>query len=196
MQAIAYYVELIQYEPLQTTTLEPPFTGDDDGDDDNSSSTESNVISTSPSSYFTKPTTQWQPATTTTTTKRTTAVPWWVTLPSTTTTTTTPPPKPSSVPWYIEQTTHTHFPGYFAPVTPPSSNPEVFHYEYEIPLNSINNYANQQQSVNKPQTGNLPILSISNNQFFDWFFQTKPKDVEAVKSSGMFIFIFFFSFVK
>lgn len=26
MQALAYYIELIQYEPLHTTTIEPPFT--------------------------------------------------------------------------------------------------------------------------------------------------------------------------
>ncbi|EDV48213.1 uncharacterized protein LOC6553458 [Drosophila erecta] len=31
MQALAYYIDLLQYEPLSSTTVEPPFSADDEG---------------------------------------------------------------------------------------------------------------------------------------------------------------------
>lgn len=83
MQVLAHNIELLQYEPLHSTTIEPPFT-----------------VSTTPltlpnfsSSSSTKPTTQqpvtwWSPPSTTTTQRPTT---WW-SPPSTTSTTTTAKP--------------------------------------------------------------------------------------------------------
>lgn len=80
MQALAYYIELIQYEPLFSTTVEPPFIA----------STTPMVIPSIPSSSTQKPpverpVTWWSPPSTTTQKP----VTWW-SPPSTTTTTNKP----------------------------------------------------------------------------------------------------------
>lgn len=135
MQALAYYVELIQYEPLYTTTIEPPYM----------LSTFTDEVTTTRLSFTTRPTT-----------------------------TSTP-----TRPWYdssIESTTPLHRPGVAAPQL----------YKGEDHLKPVdNNHHPIQSEVTTtshkpftPQTGPLPILSVSNTQFFDWFLQTKAEETQ------------------
>ncbi|KAJ6632957.1 hypothetical protein Bhyg_16057 [Pseudolycoriella hygida] len=184
MQAVAYYVELIQYEPQYMTTIEPPYTAAVVGAPVQSEEYTSTVSTTQRTTQRTTYSTSTRPTKTTTLTTRptwytttTTAIPttrptWYsTTRPPTTRPTwysTTRPPttsptqqttrKTTPLPWYADQTTQAHKPGYYQP-----SNP-LFDYP-----DSVN------RPTQKPQTGNLPLLSISQSQFFDWFLQMKTK---------------------
>ncbi|KAH8357207.1 hypothetical protein KR084_009578 [Drosophila pseudotakahashii] len=103
MQALAYYIDLLQYEPLSSTTVEPPFSADDD------------VVSTTASARPSTPLpTRMR---TTTTTRRPSGVgglgsvwwqppSWWETPQRTSTT-----ERPTSPP------TLSHPPGIFAPAS-------------------------------------------------------------------------------
>lgn len=190
MQAVAYYVELIQYEPQYMTTIEPPYTAAVVGSPVQSEEFTSTVSTTQRTtqrttySTTTRPTTRptWYTTTTTspttttrpisTSTRRTTTTerPTWYSTttyqPSTTTRPTTSRPtlqtttttiRTTSRPWYADQTTHAHNPGYYQPSSP----------LYDYP-------------TQKPQTGNLPLLSISQSQFFDWFLQMKTKQLSEM----------------
>nr|XP_017007369.2 LOW QUALITY PROTEIN: uncharacterized protein LOC108064378 [Drosophila takahashii] len=103
MQALAYYIDLLQYEPLSTTTVEPPFSADDGG-----------VESTTASA---KPSTPLPTRSRTTTTRRPSGIgglgsvwwqppSWWETPQRTSTT-----ERPTSPP------TLPHRPGIFAPAS-------------------------------------------------------------------------------
>lgn len=152
MQAVAYYVELLQYDIVDMTTVEPPFTL---AQDDPSASTA--APTTTGTNKMPVSTT---PATTTTAT--TSAV------------TTTPS---SALP---ARPTVAHAPGYYAPIVA---------VPLPLPATDTSSIAgagtndNKQENtgadvaapvdVNRPQMGTLPLLSISNTQFFNWFLQGK-----------------------
>lgn len=118
MQLVAYYVELIKYKPLHTTTIEPPFTIPSDCDGNNRIGCDDYTTTSTTYRPFTtksteKPTswtsstsikpTWWTPSTTTTTT---TMKPWWTPTSSTqkpiwwTPTTTATTKKPTTVTWW------------------------------------------------------------------------------------------------
>lgn len=162
MQAIAYYVELIQYEPLYTTTIEPPYTLPGTG---------GTAPTTTRPPWPTQSTTRW---TSTTSRPSTTTTKW----PVTTTTTRRP--------WstYFESTTQHHSPGQFAPSSPPKR--PLYDEVITSPLQN-NHLSGRPTTTRKPfvaQVGPLPILSISNNQYFDWYTQNKGKHIQ--KDSGKF----------
>lgn len=216
MQAIAYYVELIQYEPQYMTTIEPPYTAAVVGQPVQSEEFTSTVsttqrttqrttyststrpttrptwytsttpLTTRPTWYSTttRPTTTRATTTRATTTRTTTTRPITTrptyqttrptyqttrptyqttrpTLQTTKQTTTTIRTTPS--PWYADQSTHAHNPGYYQPSSPLYDYPESVH-----------------RPTQKPQTGNLPLLSISQSQFFDWFLQMKTKQLSEM----------------
>lgn len=209
MQAVAYYVELIQYEPQYMTTIEPPYTVAVVGQPIQSEELTPTVSTTQRTtqrttySTSTRPTTRptWytsttplttRPSITTTTTRPSTTT--TTTRPSTTAATTRPPStiittarptyqtsrptfqttqrtttsiRTTPRPWYADQTTHAHNPGYYQPSNPLFDYPESAH-----------------RPTQKPQTGNLPLLSISQSQFFDWFLQMKTKQLSEM--SGKF----------
>lgn len=145
MQALAYYVELIQYEPLYTTTIEPPYTLPAAGEID---------------------------VETVTTSKPQTSSTRWTTTTSKPTTTTR---RPWGLP--VESTTQSHKPGQFAPAVQ-SSTP--LHDEL------VEQLVYKPTTTSKPfvaQVGPLPILSISNHQYFDWYLQNKGKRIQ--KDPGM-----------
>lgn len=96
MQAIAYYVELLQYEPLYSTTVEPPFT----------LSTTPLTLPTFPSASTSQsppkqPVTWWSPSSTTTTPKPI----YSLTQPTTSSWYTTTTRKPST--WWSPPSTST-----------------------------------------------------------------------------------------
>lgn len=208
MQAVAYYVELIQYEPQHMTTIEPPYTVAVVGQPVQSEEFTTTVSTTQrttqrptyptttrrttrPTWYSTttrpttRPTTWWSTTTrpttqstwwsTTTTARPTTQSTWWSTTttarPTTqstwwsTTTTALPTYQytTTQIPWYADQTTLAHNPGYYQPTNPLYDYPESAH-----------------RPTQKPQTGNLPLLSISQTQFFDWFLQMKTKQLSEM----------------
>lgn len=192
MQAVAYYVELIQYEPQYTTTIEPPYTVTDASQPAQAEEITETVATTQrttqrttttrpttkpttrpttrPTWYTTKRTTTKGPLTTGyTTTRKTTPRPtWWPTKkPTTAAQTPQRPQYTTKVPWYADQTTHAHNPGYYQPSSPLYDDPEAEH-----------------RPTQKPQFGNLPLLSISQTQFFDWFLQMKTKQLSDI--SGKF----------
>lgn len=160
MQALAYYVELIQYEPAYSTTIEPPYSipvSDPDGQ------------STTSRPFTTTTRAPW----TTTIRAPTPAEPWSTTSfrPLTTFGTTT------RRPWgVVESTTSFHRPGQFAPVqTQQNQHDEI------IPVALQSMIAYKPTTTRKPfvaQVGPLPILSISNNQYFDWYTQNKGKHIQ------------------
>lgn len=198
MQAVAYYVELIQYEPQYMTTIEPPYTVAVVGSPVQSEEFTSTVSTTQSTTQRTTYSTSTRPTTTTTTplttrptwytttkptyttTTRPTTRPTWYSTTSYRPTTTTRPTYPTSRPtlqttttikttprpWYADQTTHAHNPGYYQPSSPLYDYPDVH------------------RPTQKPQTGNLPLLSISQSQFFDWFLQMKTKQLSEM--SGKF----------
>ncbi|XP_039492700.1 uncharacterized protein LOC120452512 [Drosophila santomea] len=113
MQALAYYIDLLQYEPLSSTTVEPPFSADDEGVE---STTASPRPSTPLPTRMKTSTTRrpiggvvsgsggmgwWQPPS------------WWETPHRTSTT-----ERPTSPP------TLPHRPAIFAPATPPEKSLE------------------------------------------------------------------------
>ncbi|XP_037039202.1 mucin-5AC [Bradysia coprophila] len=202
MQAVAYYVELIQYEPQYMTTIEPPYTVAVVGQPVQSEEFTSTVSTTQrttqrttystttrpttrPTWYSTttRPTTRptwysttvaplttrYTTTTTAATTKPTTQSTWWSTTTARPTYQyTTKPTIPSTRqttqrPWYADQTTHAHNPGYYQPSSPLYDYPDSAH-----------------RPTQKPQTGNLPLLSISQTQFFDWFLQMKTKGLSEM----------------
>lgn len=217
MQAVAYYVELIQYEPQFTTTIEPPYTVAVVGQPVQSEEFTSTVSTTQRTTQRTTYSTSTRPTTRptwyTSTTPLTTRPTWYTTTRPTTkptrystarpqTTTTARPTYQTSRPtyqtsrptyqtskptyqtsrptlqttrrttttirttprpWYADQTTHAHNPGNYQP-----SNPL---YDYPESAN---------RPTPKPQTGNLPLLSISQSQFFDWFLQMKTKQLSEM----------------
>ncbi|XP_017090397.2 uncharacterized protein ImpE3 [Drosophila bipectinata] len=97
MQALAYYIDLLQYEPLSSTTVEPPFSADDGGESTTTSApppttarpTRARTTTRRPGSSSSG---WWQPPS------------WWETPQRTTTT-----EKPSAPP------TPPHHPAIFAP---------------------------------------------------------------------------------
>lgn len=98
MQVLAYHIELLQYEPLHSTTVEPPFTVSTTPltfPDLTSSSSIKPSTQQQPVTWWspttTKPTTWWSPPSTTSTTIKSTTL---GTLFSTTTTTQAPTTKP------------------------------------------------------------------------------------------------------
>ncbi|XP_030374158.1 uncharacterized protein LOC115623762 [Scaptodrosophila lebanonensis] len=115
MQALAYYIDHLQYEPLASTTIEPPFSADVDfGGGGGSSSSTTPLPSTSP-----------KPDTSSTTTRRrptgSTSVGWWQPpswweQPQRTTST----ERPTAAP------TEPHRPALFAP---PASAPKLEGYD-------------------------------------------------------------------
>ncbi|XP_054736319.1 uncharacterized protein LOC129243242 [Anastrepha obliqua] len=126
MQALAYYIDYLQYEPISTTTVEPPFSVSDDeltNTFNASPTTTPSPFSTSkPSSWIssgslwgstsTKPPTTRPPPTRPSPNQSTTTSSWWqppIWWHSTTTTT----KKPTAPP------TPTHKPGLYAPVKSP-----------------------------------------------------------------------------
>lgn len=143
MQALAYYVELIQYEPLHTTTIEPPYTLQSGPLHDVSQSTPPSAkpmlsVTTTP-----RPTTTQRPPTTT-------------------------PPSFGN----IELTTPHHKPGYFAPERPPHTSSAAA--ASDRPSTTKQPPRVTTPTTKKPAlTGNLPILSISNTPYFEYFFHQR-----------------------
>ena len=128
MQAVAYYVELLQYEIVEMTTVEPPFVVEQQDQQ--------------------------------------TTVPINNKLPVTTKPTTAKPSATTSNPSFSEPSTSSHKPGYFSPQVPIHS----VEIEQQVIVPVVT-----KPTINKPLTGSLPLLSISNTQFFDWFLQMKMK---------------------
>lgn len=163
MQALAYYVELIQYEPLHTTTIEPPFTLPASGEADNAPTT--------PSRPQTSSTTRW-------TTTRWTTTKW--------TTTTAKPFTTASTTWRpwgsVESTTQIHKPGQFAPVVQPQSVAPL--HDDIAPVVPLGYRPTTTKKPFVAQVGPLPILSISSHQYFDWYLQNKAKGIQ--KDPGMY----------
>lgn len=133
MQAVAYYVELLQYQIVEMTTVEPPFTLSPD------TQTQGSPVVTEPTNRIPISTHR---------------------IP------TTSPPHTTSASHYA---TSSHKPGYFAPI---------------ITQASIVKPAVAQQ---KPATGSLPLLSISNTEFFNWFLQMKNKHVSHASGLNSFL---------
>lgn len=157
MQAVAYYVELLQYEILDQTTVEPPFTGNAAADD---------------------AVTESSPTTERTTSMRTT------TMTQTTTTTQSP------IAIVQIRPTAAHAPGNYAPILTGLST-EVGNVadgredEQQIIVTPTTSKATATESttetnLNRPQLGVMQLLSISNQQFFNWFLHSKQQvHVEA-----------------
>lgn len=155
MQAVAYYVELLQYDIVDMTTVEPPFT----------------VAQDDPSGSTAAPTTAGtnkMPVSTTPSTTVTTSAP---TSAITTTTSSALPARPTAA----------HAPGYYAPIVAvPVPSPAT---DTSANAAGAGTNENKQENtsadvaapvdVNRPQMGTLPLLSISNQQFFNWFLQGK-----------------------
>lgn len=145
------------------TTIEPPYTLPIAGEPDAAPTTS-------------RPQTSWTTTQRPTTTVRTT------TRPSTRPPTTTQRPA-----WgVIESTTHAHRPGQYAP--PPHrapQRPQADEIPVQVQVAYVPAIAPRPTTTKKPfvaQTGPLPILSISNHQYFDWYLQNKGKHIE--KDSG------------
>lgn len=175
MQAVAYYVELIQYEPLHTTTIEPPFTL-------RPTSTVSKPLYDSPT--YSTSTTTWTPSTTTTSrpvtwwspssTQASQTSTWWPQ--STTTTTSTTTYRPISNPQYSTQKPITTTPTWWNHQTTPFHRPAII---APIPSNGISQDVNNKPISNNPfvpkppnkppQFGDLSFLSIANQPYFDYF---------------------------
>ncbi len=202
MQAVAYYVELIQYEPQHMTTIEPPYTVAVVGQPIQSeeftptvaattqrTTTTRPQIITKPTYQTTRPTYQTTRPTYATTrptyattrpTYQTTRPTYATTRPTYQTTRptyqTTRPTYPTTRPTYqttwptYQTTTTTQRPWYADQLTTHAHNPGNYQ-----PSNPLYDYPTQ-----KPQTGNLPLLSISQSQFFDWFLQMKTKQLSEM----------------
>lgn len=108
MQALAYYIDHLQYEPLSSTTVEPPFSAGSSNSDDSSTSTSTTPRPTTPRPTPTEPG-HWNPPL------------WWGPVSSTT-------EKPSNAP------TPPHKPGLYAPDSPDTlkAEPEGYDIFYDI----------------------------------------------------------------
>lgn len=204
MQAIAHYIELLQYEPAYSTTVEPPFT----------LSTTPLTLPAFPSAGTPQPPPQqpvtwWSPPSTTTTQRPST---WW-SPPSTTT------KKPPSAWWNPSSTTTTQRPWWMNDPTGSSTieestvsstqtseqtttrkplvsttTPAYWHHEttpfhkpgYFAPDESKDNDDDEEvtskpitKPTSKPQLGDLSFLSISSFPHFEYF--VKPNSKSFVK---------------
>lgn len=163
MQAVAYYVELLQYEVLEMTTVEPPFTLATPAND--------------PSQQKPQTPTSVNKIPVSTTTPRTTLA---VTTRRTTQKTTT---KAS-----IFVATSSHKPGYFAP-QPVLQELVMGEVEQHIDGDKSDEIEGTTAlSIVKPTLAALPLLSISSDQFFNWFLQMK--DPKISQASGTLINFF------
>lgn len=142
MQALAYYVELIQYEPLYTTTIEPPYTLPADDS--------SAPFTGFPADPTTTTRLSWTPTTTTSTTQS----------PST-----TRPPATTSSWWESVQTTPFHKPGYYSPEHPPHGAPAG----QGAPKPAADYPSSPPRPIRPAHTGSLPLLSISKDPYFDYY---------------------------
>lgn len=157
MQAVAYYVELLQYEVLDMTTVEPPFT---------LATQENDAIQQKPMSINKIPVRTTTPLTTLDVTTR-----------HTTQKTTT---KSS-----IFVATSSHKPGYFAP-QPVVQELVMGEVEQHIDDDKSVEIEETTASLTvKPTLAALPLLSISSDQFFSWFLQMK--DQKFSQASGRLI---------
>lgn len=150
MQAVAYYVELLQYEVLDMTTVEPPFTLASQENDPLQPQT--------PASANKIPVSTTSPLTT-----------LHVTTHRTTQKTTTD----SS----IFVATSSHKPGYFAPQPVVQ---ELIVGEVEQHIDDDKSAEIEETTAPhtiKPTLAALPLLSISSDQFFSWFLQMKDQKI-------------------
>ncbi|XP_013104163.1 uncharacterized protein LOC106084786 [Stomoxys calcitrans] len=108
MQALAYFIDHLQYEPLSSTTVGPPFNSNESGDSNRSSST---TTGRPPHTTASSTASWWNPPS------------WWGAGQSTTTTA-----KPLNLP------TPVHKPGLYAPETPSKlrQEPEGYDIFYEL----------------------------------------------------------------
>lgn len=142
MQAVAYYVDLLQYEIVDMTTVEPPFTLPQDDPTASTTTPSGNA----PTSKIPVTTTPRPPAMTTTTAAASSSV---------------------------VRPTVAHAPGYYAPfVAAPPPTPVS-----PVDASGSVDTAATSADRNRPQMGTLPLLSISNQQFFNWFLQSKDEKV-------------------
>lgn len=152
MQAVAYYVELLQYEVLSMTTVEPPFT-----------------LATQANDPL-----QQKPQTATTAHKKpigTTTPP--TTHVATTRRTTQKPTTASS----IFVATSSHKPGYFAPQPVVQ---ELIISQVDQNINDDKSAEMEETTApppTKPTLAAHPLLSISSDQFFSWFLQMKDQKI-------------------
>ncbi|XP_075146417.1 ecdysone-inducible gene E3 [Haematobia irritans] len=111
MQALAYYIDHLQYEPLTATTVEPPFTSDDSGDSNSSTSSTTSTTTKRPSITSSSTSSWWKPPS------------WWG-VGGETSTTVNP----------LSQPTPAHKPGLYAPETPTKlrEEPEGYDIFYEL----------------------------------------------------------------
>lgn len=107
MQALAYYIDHLQYEPVASTTIEPPFSSDESFD--NNKSTTTTTTTSKPITSASTTTGWWNPPS------------WWG-VSSTTTARPLNPPTPS------------HKPGLYAPEEPSKlkAEPEGYDIFYEL----------------------------------------------------------------
>lgn len=147
MQALAYYVELIQYEPLYTTTIEPPYTIPAVSLQDSTQTTPASAKPMLSITTSTRPTTK-SPITTT--------------------------KRPTTIASNIELTTQYHKPGYYAPERPPSMSNAIATNIKPSTTKQPSKVTTTKTTPKKPAlTGDLPILSISNSPYFDYFFHQR-----------------------
>ncbi|XP_031625703.1 uncharacterized protein LOC116342305 [Contarinia nasturtii] len=208
MQALAYYIELLQYEPVHMTTIEPPFTIA------SSTPTFPNLSPSTPKPPpFQQPVTWWSPPSTTTqkattwwsppstTTQKPTTTSWW-TNPSTTSswwTTTTqrpwwnPPFVSSDSQSESSTTTSTTTTTKTTTKTPrPSTTTPSWWHQETTPFHKPGNVqpdsllprpASNSESMREPnkapQMGDLSFLSISSFPHFEYF--VKPNSKSFVK---------------
>lgn len=182
MQAIAYYVELIQYEPLYTTTIEPPYTLPATHSTGSTYNKSTVYFDSTPTSTSTARPISYIPITTTTMTR----IPITTTKRPTTTTTRAAPTTSSW--WSTQQTTPIHRPGYYAPEKPQSTLSAD-----GINSKPVNNLlpTTTRTPIKPALTGDLPVLSISNSPYFSWYLEHRGKLL--TKNPGKF---FFFSKFK
>lgn len=189
MQAVAYYVELLQYDIVDMTTVEPPFTLAQDEPGASTAAPPTAGTNTMPVSTTT--TTTHRPATASTTTTTTTPT----STQSTSAMATTPPPP--ALP------TVAHAPGYYAPIvavplpSPVTTDTVTTGTAAAAAAGAAGTVADDEQhtgadvaapaDANRPQMGTLPLLSISNQQFFNWFLQGKSEQLSqlAGRSPGV-----------
>lgn len=150
MQAVAYYVELLQYEALDTTTVEPPFTLATQTNDQLQQKPQTTTIANKIPVSTTKPLTTLA-VTTRRTTQKTTTVP------------------------HIFVATSSHKPGYFAPQ--PVVHELVMAEVGQIIDDSTEIERTTTAPAAKPTLAALPLLSISSDQFFSWFLQMKEQKI-------------------
>lgn len=166
MQAVAYYVDLLQYEIIDTTTVEPPFTLAPATQADDAAATTATIVDATTSSPIASTVTPKMPVSTTSTT-----------TPSTPTTTRRPWSNPTTVAAVQSRPTAAHAPGNYAPTL------DMIQHVFENRTGMPAAVADAAGAVAAPSSnGPLPLLSISNQQFFNWFLQSK--DETVTRQSG------------